>query len=126
MSMEIKFSFHLLQVLKKIPENVPVLFIAGTKDKMCPIDHLKEIQKKMKATSEIYPVEDGDHSLRVTKAYLKRHNTSQTSIEKGIAQKIVDFLDRSAQTNASTRTASTERQTPSIAKAAASSKRPRK
>eukprot|EP01138_Halocafeteria_seosinensis_P011460 gb/GECG01011706.1/.p1 GENE.gb/GECG01011706.1/~~gb/GECG01011706.1/.p1 ORF type:complete len:259 (+),score=36.74 gb/GECG01011706.1/:1-777(+) len=109
------------EVLKKIPESVPVLFIAGSKDKMCPVDALKEIQKEMKATSEIYTVEDADHSLQVTKSYLKRNNTSQDAIDQRILHEVTDFLDRH------TLVQTANQMTASIQKTeVASTKRPRK
>jgi predicted alpha/beta-hydrolase family hydrolase len=46
---------------------VPVLFVQGTRDKMCPLDELREWQGKMKAAHQLHVVEGGDHSLIVPK-----------------------------------------------------------
>lgn len=59
---------------------------------MCPVDRLEEIQKQMKAPSEIYVVEEGDHSLQVTQKHLKRESISQEDVDNQIQQKIQEFL----------------------------------
>lgn len=45
----------------------PILFVQGTRDALCPLDHLAEVRAKMKARNELYVVEGGDHSLEVPK-----------------------------------------------------------
>jgi predicted alpha/beta-hydrolase family hydrolase len=44
-----------------------VLFLQGTKDPLCPLSLLEPVRAKMTARNELYTVEGGDHSLRVSK-----------------------------------------------------------
>jgi uncharacterized protein len=45
----------------------PVLFLQGTRDPLCPLDDLAAVRPQMTAASELFLVEDGDHSLEVRK-----------------------------------------------------------
>jgi pimeloyl-ACP methyl ester carboxylesterase len=51
------------QILLDLPENVDVLFISGSKDSMCDMDHLQKVAKKMKAQSWIAEVQGADHGM---------------------------------------------------------------
>jgi len=53
------------EILLEIPANVAVLFVSGDGDKMCPLDQLKDVRKKMKATSWLVVVKDADHGMSV-------------------------------------------------------------
>lgn len=72
----------------------PVLFVQGTRDKLCPLDLLDEVRAAMTAPSELYVVETGDHSLEVTRTYLKSHGRSQEDVEEGIMAAVAEFLTR--------------------------------
>jgi predicted alpha/beta-hydrolase family hydrolase len=47
---------------------VPMLFVEGTRDPFCPLTTLEHVRKKITAATEVYVVEDGDHSLKVRKS----------------------------------------------------------
>jgi uncharacterized protein len=49
----------------------PILFVQGTRDRLCPLPLLQSVRREMKAVNEVHVVEEGDHSLLVTKARLK-------------------------------------------------------
>jgi predicted alpha/beta-hydrolase family hydrolase len=76
----------------------PVLFVQGTRDAMCPLLRLAEIRGRMQAPTELYTVEDGDHSLIVTKGRLKAHSTSQEQIDAQVVAALAAFAKRHAPT----------------------------
>jgi hypothetical protein len=45
----------------------PVLFVQGTKDKLCPLPLLESVRARMSVRNELHVVEGGDHSLRISK-----------------------------------------------------------
>lgn len=51
------------QILLDLPESVHVLFISGTDDTMCDLDHLRKVVSKMEARSWIVEVERADHGM---------------------------------------------------------------
>ena len=77
------------EVLKQL--TTPVLFVQGTRDKLCPIDRLERVRKQMRARSELYVVEAGDHSLRVTKRQLKLDGATQGDVDASIVERIGAF-----------------------------------
>lgn len=54
------------QILLDIRSHTKVLFISGTKDKMCDIEKLNDVRRRMKCTSWIITVQDADHGMNVT------------------------------------------------------------
>lgn len=53
------------QILLDLPDNVDVLFISGSNDLMCDMDHLRKVTKKMKASSWIVEVQGADHGMSI-------------------------------------------------------------
>lgn len=93
------------EILRKV--DVPVLFIQGTRDDMCPIDALRSIVspptagantgtsgswRGMPPGSTIYVVEDGDHSLQVPKKILKSRNETQDDVDDKIQAAVKAFV----------------------------------
>ena len=78
------------KVLREL--TTPVLFIQGTRDKLCPLELLRPILKEMKAPAELHIVEEGDHSLLVTKTWLKAHQKTQEDVDREILAAIKRFL----------------------------------
>lgn len=72
----------------------PVLFVQGTRDKLCPLERLEETRAKMTARSELHVVEGGDHSLLVTKTLLRQQGRTQADEDAAILQAIERFLSR--------------------------------
>ena len=72
----------------------PVLFVQGTRDPLCPLDLLEQVRSDMRAPNELHVVEEGDHSLMVTKRQLVRQGATQESVEQQILQVIAGFLSR--------------------------------
>jgi predicted alpha/beta-hydrolase family hydrolase len=48
--------------------DVPMLFVEGTRDPFCPLGTLEKVRVKLRAATELYVVDDGDHSLKVRKS----------------------------------------------------------
>lgn len=74
----------------------PALFIQGTRDKLCPLDLLADVRRRMTAPTDIHIVEDGDHSLLVAKTELKARQATQDDIDRAIGDAIAVFVQRFA------------------------------
>jgi uncharacterized protein len=48
--------------------SAPMLFVEGTRDPFCPLDTLKRVLKKVRTSTEVVVIDDGDHSFKVRKA----------------------------------------------------------
>ena len=70
----------------------PILFVQGTRDKLCPLELLEDVRRRMSAPSSLYVVEGGDHSLLVSKTELKRTGQTQADIDEAIAEAVGSFL----------------------------------
>jgi predicted alpha/beta-hydrolase family hydrolase len=69
----------------------PALFVQGTRDTLCPLDELDRVRKRMIAPSELWIVEDGNHSLEVTKTALRARATTQDQVEREILAAVARF-----------------------------------
>ncbi len=74
--------------------DTPILFLQGTRDKLCPLDLLADVRGKMKAPSELFVVETGDHSLHATKTSLKQQAETQGDIDQRILAAVKAFIER--------------------------------
>ena len=70
----------------------PILFVQGTRDLLCPLDLLEEVRSQMKVPNFLHLVEDGDHSLRLTKRRLQVGGETQDSVDQGILAAIRQFV----------------------------------
>ena len=73
------------QVLVEL--TTPVLFIQGTRDKLCPLDELEKVRARMRAPHQLYVVEGADHSLEVL-----RRQGAQEPVDLEILEKVRAFL----------------------------------
>jgi uncharacterized protein len=71
----------------------PILFLQGTRDALCPLDHLAQVRERMLAPSHVEVVEGGDHSLIVAKGTLRTRNLTQADVDGAILNAIRRFLD---------------------------------
>jgi len=78
------------QVLRDL--STPVLFVQGTRDSLCPLDLLESIRAEMKTPNFLHLVEDGDHSLQVTKRQLKATGETQEDVDRRILDAIAKFI----------------------------------
>jgi uncharacterized protein len=80
------------QVLLEL--QTPVLFVQGTRDSMCPLDRLASVRERMRAPTELFGVEGGDHSLVVQKGLLKKLEITQADVDERIFGAIAAFVAR--------------------------------
>jgi predicted alpha/beta-hydrolase family hydrolase len=78
------------QVLLEL--EVPILFVQGTRDPLCPLELLEDVRKRMRAPSTLHVVDGGDHSLIVAKATLKVLASTQVNADDGVRTAIARFL----------------------------------
>jgi uncharacterized protein len=79
------------EVLLKL--TTPILFVQGTRDRLCPLDLLESTRREMQAVNQLYVVDGGDHSLIVEKARLKAMNETQDDVDRRITAAIESFLN---------------------------------
>jgi predicted alpha/beta-hydrolase family hydrolase len=78
------------QVLRELA--TPVLFIQGTRDKLCPLELLQPVRAEVRARNDLHLVEEGDHSLQVTKRWLKSQGQTQADVDRRILAAIQQFV----------------------------------
>ena len=72
----------------------PILFVQGTRDRLCPLHLLESVRQEMRALNELHIVEGGDHSLLVTQAQLKVSRETQNDVDERILEGIRSFLEK--------------------------------
>jgi hypothetical protein len=70
----------------------PILFVQGTRDALCPLERLEAVRARMQARSELYVIDDADHSLAVTRTRLKARGETQESVDAAILARVAQFL----------------------------------
>ncbi|HEV8324369.1 MAG TPA: alpha/beta fold hydrolase [Myxococcota bacterium] len=70
----------------------PVLFVQGTRDKLCPLDQLAAVRARMTALSALHVVDGGDHSLVATKARLRAAGLDQAQSDRAALEAVRAFL----------------------------------
>lgn len=78
------------KVLREI--TTPVLFVQGTRDKLCPLELLEPIRREMKARNALHVVENGDHSLQVTRTALRAAGETQDDVDERVLGAIRQFV----------------------------------
>ncbi|HHH12224.1 MAG TPA: alpha/beta hydrolase, partial [Sorangium sp.] len=78
------------EVLKAL--RTPVMFVQGTRDRMCPLPLLAEVRAAMTASSRLHVVETGDHSLLATKRWLKARQLSQPQLDEQTLAAVMEFV----------------------------------
>lgn len=71
---------------------VPILFVQGSKDPLCPLDRLEEVRAKMSAPSTLHVVEGGNHSLEVGKRELAARGESQEAVDARALEAVAGFV----------------------------------
>jgi hypothetical protein len=70
----------------------PVLFVQGTRDKLCPLEELEAVRGRMQVRSTLLVVEGGDHSLEVGVRLLRQRGETQREVDTRILAGIGIFL----------------------------------
>jgi uncharacterized protein len=73
---------------------MPALFVQGTRDKLCPLDLLESVRRRMTARNDLHVVHGGDHSLLVGKTELKTRQSSQDAVDHDVGAAIASFIAR--------------------------------
>lgn len=68
----------------------PVLFIQGTRDPLCPLDHLERVRARMTARHALQVVEGGDHSLELAGG--KSARAAQEAADRAVLEVIRRFV----------------------------------
>ncbi|KAG2325147.1 hypothetical protein Bca4012_039639 [Brassica carinata] len=74
---------------------IPVMFVQGSKDPMCPLDKLQAVCNKMKALTELHVIDGGDHSFKIGKKLLETKGLTQDQVEDDALQAIAAFVSKS-------------------------------
>lgn len=74
--------------------STPILFVQGTKDRLCPLDLLSGVRGRMTAPNALHVVEGGDHSLVVAKTELKARNSTQQDVDREILAAVAAFVEK--------------------------------
>jgi predicted alpha/beta-hydrolase family hydrolase len=74
---------------------VPVMFVQGSKDPMCPLNKLEAVCNKMKAVTEVHVIDGGDHSFKIGKKHLETKELTQEEVEDVAMKAIAAFVSKS-------------------------------
>jgi len=78
------------EVLERL--TAPILFVQGTRDRLCPLDLLEEVRPRIPVESAVHIVEEGDHSLKVTKRWEKATGKTQADADAAALAAIRAFV----------------------------------
>lgn len=80
---------------------VPVMFVQGTRDPLCPLELLADVRARMTAPNELFVVEGGNHSLEVPRGGRGRAAAAdgaspsrQEESDAAVTRAISEFLGR--------------------------------
>jgi predicted alpha/beta-hydrolase family hydrolase len=73
---------------------IPILFVQGTRDPLCPLDLLADVRARIKAPNELLIVEGGDHSLAVSAAVRKARGETQADTDERVLEAVRVFCAR--------------------------------
>jgi predicted alpha/beta-hydrolase family hydrolase len=71
---------------------MPILFVQGTRDSLCPLDLLESVRAEMKTPTFLHVVDGGDHSLLVSKRQLTAAGETQEEANRRILEAIEKFI----------------------------------
>ncbi|KAG2680903.1 hypothetical protein I3843_11G120200 [Carya illinoinensis] len=74
---------------------VPIMFVQGGKDTLCPLEKLEAVCKKMKSIIGLHVIDGGDHSFKIAKKHLQTKGSTQDEAEDLAVQAIAAFVSRS-------------------------------
>lgn len=73
--------------------STPILFVQGTRDRLCPLQLLENVRQEISAFNKLHIVEGGDHSLLVTRTQLRACAETQDEVDRRILGAIQSFLE---------------------------------
>ncbi|KAJ4823153.1 hypothetical protein Tsubulata_016390 [Turnera subulata] len=78
------------EILLELP--VPILFVQGSKDGLCPLEKLEAVRNKMKTHNGLHVIDGGDHSFKIGKKHLQLKGSTQDEAEDLAVQAIASFV----------------------------------
>jgi uncharacterized protein len=76
---------------------LPIMFVHGTRDKIATIGRIHQVvdlrRSEDSRLTKPLVVDNGDHSLAVTKSWLTAHSTTQADVDASIAKNVLAFVD---------------------------------
>jgi predicted alpha/beta-hydrolase family hydrolase len=78
------------EVLRQL--TTPVLFLAGSRDPLCPLDSLAQVRPAMSAPTDLFVVEGGDHSLAIRRKQPAPGERSQDQWDDAVLDAVRGFL----------------------------------
>ena len=75
---------------------VPISFVQGTRDTLCPLELLERVCAEMKAPNTLHVVQGGNHSLGVMKRTLRAAGETQETVDRRILAAIAEFVRANA------------------------------
>ncbi|GMH09339.1 hypothetical protein Nepgr_011180 [Nepenthes gracilis] len=73
---------------------VPVIFLQGSKDGLCPLDKLEAVRKKINPPNELHIIEGGDHSFKIAKKHLQAAKSTQEDAENRAIHAAATFVSK--------------------------------
>jgi predicted alpha/beta-hydrolase family hydrolase len=73
---------------------IPILFVQGSKDPLCPLDLLERARGRMTAPNTLHVVEGGNHSLEVGVRALAARGETQEAVDARVLGAIGEFVAR--------------------------------
>jgi predicted alpha/beta-hydrolase family hydrolase len=70
----------------------PVLFVQGTRDRLCPLDRLETVRARMAAPTALHVVEGGDHGLEPSAAALRAGGVTREDVAAAALEAVRTFL----------------------------------
>jgi predicted alpha/beta-hydrolase family hydrolase len=80
------------EALRALP--VPVLFLQGSRDPLCPLAELAALRPALRVAHDLFVVEGGDHSLEVGVRELARQGRTQEDWDRAALAAVAAFLAR--------------------------------
>ncbi len=71
---------------------VPILFVQGTRDPLCPLDILAGVRARMQAPNDLHVVDGGDHSLTLSAEARRRAGSTQNDSDANVLEVIRRFV----------------------------------
>ncbi|KAI3468625.1 hypothetical protein Pfo_025288 [Paulownia fortunei] len=71
---------------------VPVMFVQGSKDGLCPLEQLEAVRKKMNSITALHVIEGGENSFSISKKHLQSTGSNQEEAEDQAVQAIMAFV----------------------------------
>ncbi|KAK9076653.1 hypothetical protein SSX86_004987 [Deinandra increscens subsp. villosa] len=73
---------------------VPIMFIQGGNDSICPLKSLEVIRNKLKAVNTLHIIEHGDHSFQIAKKNLELTGMTHEKAEECAVEAIAMFVSQ--------------------------------